>query len=47
MLDRMNKNLYIFSWKRRRIIMFPPELKSQLPKPEVKVEENILKAKFV
>ncbi|GKB44454.1 hypothetical protein Tco_0889396, partial [Tanacetum coccineum] len=39
-----NLNLYLFSWGRRRIAMVPPKVTPQLPKPEVKVEKEIVKA---
>nr|GEY06807.1 hypothetical protein [Tanacetum cinerariifolium] len=38
------RNLYLFSWEGRRIDMVSPKVTPQLPKPEVKVEENIVKA---
>ncbi|GJZ55360.1 hypothetical protein Tco_0610553 [Tanacetum coccineum] len=41
------KNLYLFSWEGRRIAMVPPKVTLQLPKPEVKVEEKIVKAEVV
>ncbi|GJZ36584.1 hypothetical protein Tco_0582775 [Tanacetum coccineum] len=40
----LKKNLYFFSWEGRRIAMVPPKVTPQLPKPEVKVEEKIIKA---
>ncbi|GJS43553.1 RNA-directed DNA polymerase [Tanacetum coccineum] len=40
----LKKNLYLFSWEGRRIVMVPPKVTPQLPKPEVKVEEKIVKA---
>ncbi|GKC41179.1 hypothetical protein Tco_1058901 [Tanacetum coccineum] len=40
-------NLYLFSWERRIIAMVPPKITPQLPKPEVKVEEKIVKAEVV
>ncbi|GJV10855.1 hypothetical protein Tco_1352396 [Tanacetum coccineum] len=43
----LKKNLYLFSWKGRRIAMVPPKVTPQLPKPKVKVEEKIVKAKVV
>ncbi|GKC30688.1 hypothetical protein Tco_1037982, partial [Tanacetum coccineum] len=43
----LKKNLYLFSWKGRRIAMVPPKVTPQLPKPEVKVEEKIVKAEVV
>nr|GEW65391.1 RNA-directed DNA polymerase, eukaryota [Tanacetum cinerariifolium] len=43
----VKQNLYIFSGEGRRIAMVPPKVTSQLPKPEVKIEENIVKAKVV
>ncbi|GJW36400.1 hypothetical protein Tco_0059320 [Tanacetum coccineum] len=41
------KNLYLFSWEGRRIVMVSPKVIPQLPKPEVKVEEKIVKAEVV
>ncbi|GJX02230.1 hypothetical protein Tco_0186143 [Tanacetum coccineum] len=41
------KNLYLFSWEGRRIAIVPPKVTPQLPKPEVKVEEKIVKAEVV
>nr|GFA61477.1 putative nucleotidyltransferase, ribonuclease H [Tanacetum cinerariifolium] len=38
------KILYLFSWEGRGITMVPSKLTPQLPKPEVKVEEKIVKA---
>ncbi|GJU71969.1 transposon ty3-I gag-pol polyprotein [Tanacetum coccineum] len=43
----LKKNLYLFSWEGRRIAMVPPKVTPQLPKPEVKVEEKIVKAEVV
>ncbi|GKB57948.1 hypothetical protein Tco_0914134 [Tanacetum coccineum] len=43
----LKKNLYLFSWEGRRIAMVPPKVTPQLPKPKVKVEEKIVKAKVV
>ncbi|GJU13097.1 reverse transcriptase domain-containing protein [Tanacetum coccineum] len=43
----LKKNLYLFSWEGRRIAMVPPKVTPQLPKPEVKVEEKIVKAEAV
>ncbi|GKD39677.1 hypothetical protein Tco_1259884 [Tanacetum coccineum] len=43
----VKRNLYLFSWERRRIAIFPPKVTPQLPKLEVKVEEKIVKAKVV
>nr|GEX91336.1 pyruvate decarboxylase 2 [Tanacetum cinerariifolium] len=43
----VNRNLYLFSWEGRIIAMIPPKVIPQLPKPEVKVEEQIVKAEFV
>ncbi|GJU04168.1 hypothetical protein Tco_1114506 [Tanacetum coccineum] len=37
----VKRNLYIFSWKGKRIAMVPHKVTPQLPKPEVKVEEKI------
>nr|GEW06093.1 transposon Ty3-I Gag-Pol polyprotein [Tanacetum cinerariifolium] len=41
------RNLYPFSWERRRIDMVPPKVTPQLPKPEVKVKEKIMNAEVV
>ncbi|GKE59389.1 hypothetical protein Tco_1498574 [Tanacetum coccineum] len=43
----LKKNLYLFSWEGKRIAMVPPKVTPQLPKPEVKVEEKIVKAEVV
>ncbi|GJX57338.1 hypothetical protein Tco_0287235 [Tanacetum coccineum] len=43
----VKQNLYFFSWEGRRIAMVPPKVTPQLPKPEVKVEEKIVKAEVV
>ncbi|GJV50101.1 hypothetical protein Tco_1440313 [Tanacetum coccineum] len=43
----LKKNLYLFSWKGKRIVMVPPKVTPQIPKPDVKVEENIVKAEVV
>ncbi|GJZ88888.1 hypothetical protein Tco_0660670 [Tanacetum coccineum] len=43
----VKRNLYLFSWEGRRIAMVPPKVTPQLPKPEVKVEEKIVKAEVV
>ncbi|GJS39706.1 RNA-directed DNA polymerase [Tanacetum coccineum] len=43
----VKRNLYLFSWKGKRIAMVPPKVTPQLPKPEVKVEEKIMKAEVV
>nr|GFB93497.1 RNA-directed DNA polymerase [Tanacetum cinerariifolium] len=43
----LKKNLYLFSWEGRRIDMVSPKVTPPLPKPEVKVKENIMKAKVV
>ncbi|GKD76976.1 hypothetical protein Tco_1339597 [Tanacetum coccineum] len=43
----LKKNLYFFSWEGRRIAMVPPKVTPQLPKPDVKVEEKIVKAGVV
>ncbi|GJT27379.1 transposon ty3-I gag-pol polyprotein [Tanacetum coccineum] len=43
----VKRNLYLFSWKGRRIAIISPKVTPQLPKPEVKVEENIVKAEVV
>ncbi|GJT25422.1 transposon ty3-I gag-pol polyprotein [Tanacetum coccineum] len=43
----VKRNLYLFSWEGRRIVMVPPKVTPQLPKPEVKVEEKIVKAEVV
>nr|GEV45259.1 uncharacterized mitochondrial protein AtMg00860-like [Tanacetum cinerariifolium] len=43
----VKRNLYIFPWEGRRIAMVPPKVTPQLPKPEVKVEEKIVKADVV
>ncbi|GJS74947.1 putative nucleotidyltransferase, ribonuclease H [Tanacetum coccineum] len=40
------QNLYLFSWEGMRIVMVPPKVTPQLPKPEVKVEEKIMKAEI-
>ncbi|GKE66916.1 hypothetical protein Tco_1521077, partial [Tanacetum coccineum] len=42
----VKRNLYLFSWERRRIAMVLPKVTPQLPKPEVKVEKKIVKAEF-
>ncbi|GKD64595.1 hypothetical protein Tco_1306703, partial [Tanacetum coccineum] len=42
----LKKSLF-FSWEGRRIAMVPPKVTPQLPKPEVKVEERIMKAEVV
>ncbi|GJZ63434.1 hypothetical protein Tco_0619855 [Tanacetum coccineum] len=41
------KNIYLFSWEGRRIVIVPPKVTPQLPKPEVKIEEKIVKAEVV
>nr|GEX91562.1 hypothetical protein [Tanacetum cinerariifolium] len=41
------QNLYLFSWEEMRIARVQPKVTPQLPKPEVKVEEKILKAEVV
>ncbi|GJX88348.1 hypothetical protein Tco_0340362 [Tanacetum coccineum] len=38
----LQQNLYLFSWEGMRVVMVPPEVKPQLPKPEVNIEENLL-----
>ncbi|GKA13916.1 hypothetical protein Tco_0693562 [Tanacetum coccineum] len=43
----LKKNLYLFSWEGMRIAMVPPKVTPQLPKPEVKVEDIIMKAEVV
>ncbi|GJT66807.1 G-type lectin S-receptor-like serine/threonine-protein kinase [Tanacetum coccineum] len=43
----LKKNIYLFSWKGRRIAMVPPKVTPQLPKLEVKVEEKIVKAEII
>ncbi|GJS69239.1 hypothetical protein Tco_0702080 [Tanacetum coccineum] len=43
----VKRNLYLFSWEGSRIAMVPHKVTPQLPKPEVKVEEKIVKAKVV
>ncbi|GJX75246.1 hypothetical protein Tco_0313841, partial [Tanacetum coccineum] len=43
----VQRNLYLFSWEGRRIDMVPPKVTPQLPKPEVKVEDKIVKAQVV
>ncbi|GJR75541.1 putative nucleotidyltransferase, ribonuclease H [Tanacetum coccineum] len=43
----VKQNLYLFSWDGRRIDMVPLKVTPQLPKPEVKVEKKIMKAKVV
>nr|GEU63691.1 hypothetical protein [Tanacetum cinerariifolium] len=43
----VKRNLYIFSWEGRKIAMVPPKVTPQLPKPEVRVEEKIVKAEVV
>ncbi|GJU44607.1 hypothetical protein Tco_1201873 [Tanacetum coccineum] len=40
----VKRNLYLFSWERRKIAMVSPKVTPQLPKSEVKVEEKIMKA---
>ncbi|GJV09246.1 transposon ty3-I gag-pol polyprotein [Tanacetum coccineum] len=40
----LKENLYLFLWEEKRIAMVPPKVTPQLPKPEVKVEEKIVKA---
>ncbi|GJY06232.1 RNA-directed DNA polymerase [Tanacetum coccineum] len=43
----LKKNLYLFSWEGRIIVMVPPKVTPQLPKPKVKVEEKIVTAEVV
>ncbi|GJX82150.1 hypothetical protein Tco_0331631 [Tanacetum coccineum] len=43
----VKQNLYLFSWEGRRIAMVPSTITPQLPKPEVKVEEKIVKTEVV
>nr|GEV69458.1 superoxide dismutase [Mn], mitochondrial-like [Tanacetum cinerariifolium] len=43
----VKRNLYLFSWEKRRIIMVPPKVTPQSPKHEVKVEEKFVKAEIV
>nr|GEW62579.1 hypothetical protein [Tanacetum cinerariifolium] len=39
------RNLYLFSWEGRRIAMVSSIVTPQLPKPEIKVKDKIVKAK--
>nr|GEU87578.1 putative Ty3-gypsy-like retroelement Pol polyprotein [Tanacetum cinerariifolium] len=43
----VKRNLYIFLCEGRRIAMVLPKVTQQLPKPELKVEEKIVKVKVV
>ncbi|GJT00803.1 putative nucleotidyltransferase, ribonuclease H [Tanacetum coccineum] len=43
----VKRNLYLFSWEGKRIAMVPPKVTPQLPKPEVKVEDKIVKVEVV
>nr|GFA27493.1 putative reverse transcriptase domain-containing protein [Tanacetum cinerariifolium] len=43
----VKRNFNLFSWKGRKIAMVSPKVTPQLPKPEVKVEEKIIKAEVV
>nr|GEV48978.1 RNA-directed DNA polymerase [Tanacetum cinerariifolium] len=43
----VKRNLYLFSCEGRRIAMVPPKVTQQLPKPELKVKEKIVKVEVV
>ncbi|GJT82494.1 transposon ty3-I gag-pol polyprotein [Tanacetum coccineum] len=43
----VKRNLCLFSWEGRRIAMVSPKVSLHLPKPEVKVEEKIVKVEIV
>ncbi|GJU49955.1 hypothetical protein Tco_1219510 [Tanacetum coccineum] len=43
----VKRNLYLFSWEGRKMAMVSPKVTLQLPKPEVKIKEKIVKVKVV
>ncbi|GJV21908.1 putative nucleotidyltransferase, ribonuclease H, partial [Tanacetum coccineum] len=46
-VDSTHQDLYLFSWEGKRIAMVQPKVTPQLPKPEVKVEDKIVKVEVV